>query len=125
MTQLYLESGMYGNLLLLMLIASIIFVILTARKVFAGKNVGITIIKEDIETIFRVGILCAGTGFLGTIHGLYQAMDVISKSAAISPQIVFQGIKVALGTTVIGFIIFVILSITGFILQFITKMKLK
>ncbi|MBS4056150.1 MAG: MotA/TolQ/ExbB proton channel family protein [Bacteroidetes bacterium] len=50
-------------------------------------------------------------GFLGTVIGMIQAFDDIAAAGDISPQIVANGIKIALLTTVFGLIVAIILQI--------------
>ena len=50
-------------------------------------------------------------GFMGTVIGMIGAFDAIEAAGDISPQIVANGIKVALLTTVAGLIVGVILQI--------------
>lgn len=50
-------------------------------------------------------------GFLGTVIGMIEAFDAIAAAGEISPQVVANGIKVALITTVGGLIVAVILQL--------------
>lgn len=50
-------------------------------------------------------------GFMGTVIGMIDAFDAIEAAGDISPQIVANGIKVALLTTVAGLIVGIILQI--------------
>ena len=50
-------------------------------------------------------------GFMGTVIGMIQAFDDISTAGEMSPQIVADGMKVALLTTVFGLIAAIILQI--------------
>jgi biopolymer transport protein ExbB len=50
-------------------------------------------------------------GFMGTVIGMIEAFDAIEAAGDISPQIVANGIKVALLTTVAGLIVGVILQV--------------
>lgn len=50
-------------------------------------------------------------GFMGTVIGMISAFDAIEAAGDISPQIVANGIKVALLTTVAGLIVGVILQL--------------
>lgn len=50
-------------------------------------------------------------GFMGTVIGMIQAFDDIAAAGDISPQIVADGIKVALLTTVFGLIVAIVLQI--------------
>jgi biopolymer transport protein ExbB len=50
-------------------------------------------------------------GFMGTVIGMIGAFDAIERAGDISPQIVANGIKVALLTTVFGLIVAIILQV--------------
>ena len=50
-------------------------------------------------------------GFMGTVIGMIDAFDAIEAAGDISPQVVANGIKVALLTTVAGLIVGVILQV--------------
>ena len=50
-------------------------------------------------------------GFMGTVIGMIQAFDRIAEVGDLSPAVVADGIKVALLTTVFGFIVAIILQI--------------
>ena len=50
-------------------------------------------------------------GFMGTVVGMIGAFDAIEAAGDISPQIVANGIKVALLTTVAGLIVGIILQV--------------
>jgi biopolymer transport protein ExbB len=50
-------------------------------------------------------------GFMGTVIGMIDAFDAIEAAGDISPQVVANGIKVALLTTVGGLIVGVILQV--------------
>ncbi len=50
-------------------------------------------------------------GFMGTVIGMINAFDAIAAAGEISPQVVADGIKVALLTTVGGLIVAVILQV--------------
>jgi biopolymer transport protein ExbB len=55
--------------------------------------------------------LAPSLGFLGTVVGMVQAFDDISKAGDISPTIVAEGMMVALLTTIFGLIVAMILQV--------------
>jgi biopolymer transport protein ExbB len=57
------------------------------------------------------GILSEAVGVLGTVTGMYNAASAISRAGDVSPGIVWQGIHIALSTTILGLIIFVFCTI--------------
>lgn len=53
-------------------------------------------------------------GLLGTFGGIYQAAGAIEQAGAVSAQLVWGGIKVALITTLFGLTIFIVASAAWF-----------
>lgn len=68
-------------------------------------------LERNISWISLFIALAPMLGFLGTVIGMIQAFDAIEKAGDISPQIVANGIKVALLTTVFGLIVAMILQV--------------
>ena len=50
-------------------------------------------------------------GFLGTVIGMVMAFDKIQQAGDISPTVVAGGMKVALITTIFGFVVALILQV--------------
>lgn len=68
-------------------------------------------LERNVSWISLFIALAPMLGFLGTVIGMIQAFDAIEKAGDISPQIVANGIKVALLTTVFGLIVAMILQV--------------
>ncbi len=67
--------------------------------------------ERNVSWISLFIALAPMLGFMGTVIGMIQAFDAIEKAGDISPQIVANGIKVALLTTVFGLIVAMILQV--------------
>jgi biopolymer transport protein ExbB/TolQ len=50
-------------------------------------------------------------GLLGTFTGIYLAAGVIEQAAAVSPAVIWSGIRVALTTTLFGLFVFCVASL--------------
>jgi len=58
-----------------------------------------------LHAVLVWGGLCALLGVLGTVVGLSVAAGAISRAAAVSPAVIWGGVKVALSTTVVGLVL--------------------
>jgi biopolymer transport protein ExbB len=68
-------------------------------------------LERNVSWISLFIALAPMLGFMGTVIGMIGAFDDIEKAGDISPQIVANGIKVALLTTVFGLIVAMILQV--------------
>ncbi|MFO7575215.1 MAG: MotA/TolQ/ExbB proton channel family protein [Bacteroidales bacterium] len=68
-------------------------------------------LERNVSWISLFIALAPMLGFMGTVIGMIGAFDAIEKAGDISPQIVANGIKVALLTTVFGLIVAMILQV--------------
>jgi len=68
-------------------------------------------LERNVSWISLFIALAPMLGFMGTVIGMIGAFDAIEQAGDISPQIVANGIKVALLTTVFGLIVAMILQV--------------
>ncbi len=68
-------------------------------------------LEKNVSWISLFIAMAPMLGFMGTVIGMIGAFDAIEKAGDISPQIVANGIKVALLTTVFGLIVAMILQV--------------
>ena len=115
------QSGIFGQLLLLMIIVAIVYFIISVVGLVKFKKENFAKVDDNINNILRVGIFSAPLGFLGTIQGGYEAITAIIKASDISMAIVYQGLLCALASTILGFYIFAATAIVWFILRNICK----
>lgn len=81
------------------------------KSVMSYGSVQMGLLERGISWISLFIALAPMLGFLGTVIGMIQAFDMIAEANNISPDIVADGIKVALITTVSGLIVAIILQI--------------
>jgi biopolymer transport protein ExbB len=81
------------------------------KSVISYGSVVMGRLERNVSWISLFIALAPMLGFMGTVIGMIGAFDAIEKAGDISPQIVANGIKVALLTTVFGLIVAMILQV--------------
>ncbi len=81
------------------------------KSIIAYGSVEMGRLEKGLVWISLFISLAPMLGFMGTVIGMIEAFDAIEAAGDISPQIVANGIKVALLTTVAGLIVGVILQV--------------
>lgn len=72
-----------------------------------------------IHSILVLGVLAACLGVIGTLVGVYFTAAAIERAGEVSPSLAWGGMKVALGSSVVGFLVLVFGSIAWLILQYV------
>lgn len=115
---LFIKQG--GLLMWPMLIFAIIIVGLTIKKITdftRSQKLSLEKLEAGINAILFWGFLSLVLGFYAHFHGVYLAMQAISKAMDISPAIVADGYRISLITILFGLLTFMISSIVWFILR--------
>jgi len=81
------------------------------KSIIAYGSVEMGKLEKGLVWVSLFIALAPMLGFMGTVIGMIAAFDAIEAAGDISPQIVANGIKVALLTTVAGLIVGVILQV--------------
>ena len=81
------------------------------KSVVAYGGVQMGQLEKNVSWLSLFIAIAPMLGFMGTVIGMIAAFDAIEAAGDISPQIVANGIKVALLTTVAGLIVGVILQV--------------
>jgi len=115
------QSGIYGSLILLLIIISIAYLFLSIMNMVKFKKESNEKVEDNINNIIRMGVLSAALGFLGTIHGGYLAINEILAATEISMRIVWEGVICALSSTVLGFQVFAVTAVIWFVLRNILR----
>ena len=71
-----------------------------------------------IHSILILGALAACLGVLGSLVGVWMAAEAISRAGEVSPSLVWSGIQVTLGSSIVGFLILGFASIAWLALQY-------
>ncbi|MEP2772545.1 MAG: MotA/TolQ/ExbB proton channel family protein [Fulvivirga sp.] len=81
------------------------------KSIIAYGSVEMGRLEKGLVWVSLFVALAPMLGFMGTVIGMIGAFDAIEAAGDISPQIVANGIKVALLTTVAGLIVGIILQV--------------
>lgn len=81
------------------------------KSIIAYGSVEMGRLEKGLVWVSLFIALAPMLGFMGTVIGMINAFDAIEAAGDISPQIVANGIKVALLTTVAGLIVGIILQV--------------
>ena len=117
MFTLFLQGGFYMWPLLLF---AIIILVLSIKKIidlFFKPEISHLKLESGINSILFWGGMSVLIGYLGHFHGLYLAMQAISRASDISPAIVAMGYGVSLITVLFGLVILLFSSLTWFVLR--------
>ena len=81
------------------------------------------VLETNVDAVLFWGVWVLVAGLLGTFTGLYQAAGVIERAPAINPAIIWGGVRVALTTTVAGFVVFAVAALLWMGLRFMYRRK--
>ena len=71
-----------------------------------------------IHSILILGALAACLGVLGSLVGVWMAAELISRAGNVSAGLVWSGIQVALGSSIVGFLILGLAAVAWLALQY-------
>ena len=79
---------------------------------------GVPAVGLRIHSILILGALAACLGVLGSLVGVWLAAEAISRAGEVSPSLVWSGIQVTLGSSIVGFLILGLASVAWLALQY-------
>lgn len=84
---------------------------------------GVPVAGLRIHSILVLGSLAACLGVLGSLVGVWMAAELISRAGDVSPSLVWSGIRIALGSSIVGFLILGLASVAWLVLQYLTARR--
>ncbi len=69
------------------------------------------VVETGIDAVLFWGVWVVVVGLLGTFTGIYLAAGVIEQAAAVSPAVIWSGIRIALTTTLFGLFVFCVAAL--------------
>ena len=117
MFTIFMRGGIY---MWPLLIFAIIILVLSIKKIidlFFKSDLSHAKMESGINSILFWGGMSVLIGFLGHFHGLFLAMEAISRASDISPAIVAMGYGVSLITVLFGLLILLFSAIIWFLLR--------
>jgi len=117
MTKYFIEGGP----LFMGLLTIVLLVIFAVTIMSLIKKDGAEALARRIGNIKSLGLFALVLGMLGQFIGLFTAFELIGGGMEISPQLMAQGVKVSMITSIYGMIIFTVSYLIWFILKFFKK----
>ena len=99
-------------------IVLVLMLVQVARATVDLVRPGAATASLRIHSILILGALAACLGVLGSLVGVWMAAGVISRAGDVSPALAWGGIQVALGSSIVGFLILGLASIAWLALQY-------
>ncbi len=69
------------------------------------------VVETGIDAVLFWGVWVVVVGLLGTFTGIYLAAGAIEQAAAVSPAVIWSGIRIALTTTLFGLLVFCVAAL--------------
>ena len=79
---------------------------------------GASVSSLRIHSVLVLGALAACLGVLGSLIGAWMAAGLISQVSEVSSSLIWSGIQVTMGSSVVGFVILGFASIAWLALQY-------
>jgi biopolymer transport protein ExbB/TolQ len=107
------------------LIASIVILWLTIRTWSRTRDLDgpDAVVETGVDAVLFWGVWVLVVGLLGTFTGIYQAAGAIERAPAISPAMIWGGVRVALTTTVAGFLVLTVTALLWLGLRHVYRRK--
>lgn len=119
----YMGGPLFMSILSILLIAVVAWTVYYFYLGSSDRMVGEKVLRK-LNYGKSIGLFAFVTGILGQLIGLYSAFTYIQKVAAISPAMVFGGIKVSMITTLYGFFIYLISLVLWFVATNLIEKKM-
>jgi biopolymer transport protein ExbB/TolQ len=81
------------------------------------------VVETGVDAVLFWGVWVLVIGLLGTFTGIYQAAGAIERAPAINPAMIWGGVRVALTTTLAGFLVFAVAALLWLGLRFTYRRK--
>jgi len=81
------------------------------------------VLETTVDAVLFWGVWVLVVGLLGTFTGIYLAAGAIERAPAINPALIWGGVRVALTTTVSGFVVFTVAALLWMGLRFMFRRK--
>lgn len=117
MWSFFMQGGFYMWFLLVFAGIIVGLSIRKAIQLFGNKSADIRQAESGLNAILFWGGISLLVGFFAHFHGIYSAMQAISRAADISPAIVAAGYGISLISILSGMFIFILSLFIWFILR--------
>ena len=113
------EMGFIAYPLTIVAVFLVVEVARAVRAVTVSTPGDAALTSARIHPVLVWGVLAAAVGVLGTVVGIAIAAQFIEQADAVRANLVWGGIRVALGSTIVGMLLLGFASIAWLVLQFV------
>ena len=96
----------------------VLMLVQIVRAIIDLVRPGASVPSLRIHSVLVLGALAACLGVLGSLIGVWMAAGLISQVSEVSPSLVWSGIQVTMGSSVVGFLILGLASVAWLALQY-------
>ncbi|MDE2878102.1 hypothetical protein [Candidatus Palauibacter soopunensis] len=96
----------------------VLMLVQIVRAIIDLVRPGASVPSLRIHSVLVLGALAACLGVLGSLIGVWMAAGLISQVSEVSPSLVWSGIQVTMGSSVVGFVILGLASVAWLALQY-------
>jgi biopolymer transport protein ExbB/TolQ len=102
------------------LIVAIVILWIAARSWLRTRTLegSDAVVETGVDAVLFWGVWVLVIGLLGTFTGIYQAAGAIERAPAVSANLIWGGVRVALTTTLAGFLVFAVAALMWLGLRF-------
>ena len=115
------EMGFIAYPLTIVAVFLVVEILRAARVVWNADGQSATTASARIHPVLVWGVLAAVLGILGTVVGVALAASFLSRvepTTPANPALIWSGIRVTLGSTIVGMLLLGVASISWLVLQF-------
>ena len=102
MIQTFVDGGIYMFPLLALAVVILVLTVKKSVDLFAREGLDREQLERGLSAILFWGCVAAVLGVLGQLQGQYISLKIISQAGAVSPNLVAEGMRVSLITTLFG-----------------------
>jgi biopolymer transport protein ExbB/TolQ len=117
MLQLFMMGGPFMWILLLITITVVTLSVRDAIALSTGRNLDRMEARNASAAILFWGCIAAVIGFLASLIGLYLSLSIIRQAGLVNPNLMAEGVMVALVTTITGLLILAFSAVSWFTLR--------
>jgi biopolymer transport protein ExbB/TolQ len=107
------------------LVVAIVILVLAVRAWMRTRALTApdAVVETGVDAVLFWGVWVLAVGLLGTFTGIYLAAGAIERAGAVSPAMIWGGVRVALTTTLAGFLVFSVAALLWLGLRLMYRRK--
>ena len=116
--EFFISMGFIRYPLVIIAVFLLVEIVHASMAVARANGESVAAVSARIHPVLVWGVLAAVIGVIGTVVGIAIAASAIERAGTAPPHLVWGGIRVALGPTIVGMLLLGVSSIAWLSLQF-------